>query len=90
MSIPLGEIKYPWTTHALLDGRVIIAGWQYSIRGKIGKESTLIIASNNGKDPTFIIIIGIAISLKEAGVYFGLLYIKLLTEKRSDGKKAKI
>jgi hypothetical protein len=89
-STPPGKIKYPWTTHALPDGRVIIAGRQHSTRGKIGKESTLIVASDDGEDPTFIITTGTAIGLEEAGVYFGLPHIKLLAEKRSDGGKAKI
>jgi hypothetical protein len=84
-----GKLKYPWTTHVLPDNRVIIAGRQHSIRGKIGKESTLIVASDQGEDPTFILTTGSAIGLEEAAVYFGLPNIKRLAEKKSDGGKAK-
>ncbi|KAH9203167.1 hypothetical protein DL95DRAFT_506689 [Leptodontidium sp. 2 PMI_412] len=84
-----GKIKYPWTTHILPDGREIIAGRQHSRRGKIGSQSTLVVASDQGEDPTFVITTGAAIGARETDVYFGLSGIKLLAEKRSNGEKAK-
>jgi hypothetical protein len=84
-----GMIEYPWTTHVLPDGRVIIAGRRHMRRGKVGNSSTLLVASDEGEDPTFNEVSGASIGAEEVDIYFNLPNIKLLAEKRENGEKAR-
>ncbi|KAH8799654.1 hypothetical protein F5884DRAFT_868572 [Xylogone sp. PMI_703] len=84
-----GKIQYPWKTLPLPDGREIIAGRQHTRFGKLDGKSTLVVASDQGDDPTFVVTTGGAVGALEVEEYFNLSGIKLLAEKKSNGDKAK-
>ncbi|KAF8856253.1 hypothetical protein BDZ45DRAFT_745565 [Acephala macrosclerotiorum] len=86
-----GKIQYPWTTHILPDGREIVAGRQHSRRGKLDGKSTLVIASDQSRDPLVVVKAGVEVNVDESEVekYFNMPGIHLLAEKKKDGSKEK-